>query len=101
MITHTTKENKMEDVYVVEGCVCEPGVNIWGPDICGVCEELRNDYCESESQIKYCKVCDGGHDGGEFGELCPANGPRWFEPSDPRDLDDQPQAVGTTTEVWW
>jgi len=50
----------------------------------------------------YCTVCDGvGHSAGEFGELCPANGPGWFEPSDPRDLYDEPQVSGTTSEVWW
>lgn len=65
-------------------------------------EELFAEYARQEALITYCKVCDGGHDGGEFGELCPANGPRWFEPSDPRDLDDQYEDSGArTSEVWW
>lgn len=70
------------------GCTCAPDVSPWGDDICGVCSELRDYYDECESSIQYCTVCDGSHDGGEFGELCPTNGPRWFEPSDPRDLYD-------------
>lgn len=77
-----------EEAWKAEGCTCPPDVNIWTGDICEICEELRNDYYESEANIRYCKVCDGGHDGGEFGELCPANGRSWFEPSDPRDLGD-------------
>jgi hypothetical protein len=53
-------------------------------------------------EVDYCEVCDGvGHSAGAFGELCPANGARWFEPSDPRDLDDEPQAANYTSEVWW
>jgi hypothetical protein len=92
----------MEDeVWVLEGCTCEPDVNIWGPDVCGAHKALRDEAYEAEAQITYCKVCDGGHDGGEFGELCPANGRGWFEPSDPRDLEDEPQATGFTSEVWW
>jgi hypothetical protein len=52
--------------------------------------------------VDYCEVCDGvGHSAGAFGELCPSNGPGWLEPSDPRDLDDQPQAANYTSEVWW
>lgn len=73
----------------MEDAICEcPEDAYYG---CPVCDP----------QPKYCLVCDGGHDGGEFGELCPANGPRWFEPSDPRDLGDEPQVTMTTTEVWW
>lgn len=109
MITHTTKENKMteqrasltEEYIGYPGCTCPPNTNPWGNDICAVCEEVRNDEAAQDALIKYCQVCDGGHDGGEFGELCPANGPRWFEPSDPRDLYDEPQVSGTTSEVWW
>lgn len=70
-------------------------------DICD-CNYEAGDCCPTcNPQPDYCIVCDGGHDGGEFGELCPANGPQWFEPSDPRDLDDEPQVTMTTTEVWW
>ncbi len=68
-------------------------------DCCNYEEQGGCPICDP--QPKYCLVCDGGHDGGEFGELCPSNGPGWFEPSDPRDLYDEPQAAGTTTEVWW
>ena len=51
--------------------------------------EEYDDWAEAEALITYCNVCDGvGHDGGEFGELCLANGRSWFEPSDPRDLYD-------------
>ena len=82
------------------GCTCLPNTNPWGDDICPVCKEVRDDYWASEALIKYCTVCDGGHDGGEFGELCPANGPRWFEPSDPRDLGDDGQD-GNDPTVWW
>lgn len=37
-----------------------------------------------------CGWCDAlGHDGGEFGDYCPAIQPRgWFEPSDPHDIYD-------------
>lgn len=51
--------------------------------------------------VEFCQVCDGAHNGGEFGELCLANGRGWFEPSDPRELEDEPQASGFTSEVWW
>ena len=47
-------------------------------------EGFYPDYLPGEEPA-FCSVCDGGHDGGEFGELCPANGRSWFEPSDPRD----------------
>jgi hypothetical protein len=69
------------------GCTCGPDAR-WDA-LCAICEEVLNDEAAQDALITYCTVCDGGHDGGEFGELCPANGPRWFEPSDPRDLDDQ------------
>jgi hypothetical protein len=83
----TAKGTAMEEeAWKAEGCTCPPNINIWTGDVCEVCKELRDDYYESEANIRYCKVCDGGHDGGEFGELCPANGLSWFEPSDPRDL---------------
>ena len=95
MITRTTKENKMteqrasltEEHIGYPGCTCGPEAR-WDA-LCVICEEVLNDEAAQDALIKYCTVCDGGHDGGEFGELCPANGPRWFEPSDPRDLDDQ------------
>jgi hypothetical protein len=77
-----------EAPYKPEGCTCPPDVNIWGKDICAVCRDYRDACDEAEALITYCKVCDGAHDGGEFGELCPANGRHWFEPSDPRDLYD-------------
>lgn len=49
----------------------------------------------------FCQVCDGSHDGGEFGELCLANGRQWFEPSDPRDLVDDGAKDGNDPTVWW
>jgi hypothetical protein len=81
-------EVEVEAKVTYEGCVCPPDVNIWGDDICAVCKEERDDYEASEALIEYCTVCDGGHYGGEFGELCLANGRHWFEPSDPRDIYD-------------
>ena len=61
------------------------------------------DERKDKMEVDYCAVCDGvGHSAGEFGELCPANGPGWLEPSDPRDLDDQYEDSGAhTSEVWW
>jgi hypothetical protein len=86
----TEQRASLTEEYIgYPGCTCAPDVNIWGDDICAVCKEVRDDEAAQDALITYCKVCDGGHDGGEFGELCPANGPRWFEPSDPRDLNDQ------------
>lgn len=77
-----------EEDWKAEGCTCSPDINIWGDDICGVCMELREHWEAMEALVEYCLVCDGTHNGGEFGELCPANGRHWFEPSDPRDLYD-------------
>lgn len=61
------------------------------------------DYLPGEEPA-FCSVCDGGHDGGEFGELCPANGRSWFEPSDPRDIGgdfDDGARDGNDPTVWW
>jgi hypothetical protein len=65
-------------------------------------EEAREIFWDGNAAT--CSVCDGGHDGGEFGELCPANGRSWFEPSDPRDLDghfDDGARDGNDPTVWW
>ena len=65
--------------------------------------EAQEDVCPY-NDVATCSVCDGGHDGGEFGELCPANGRSWFEPSDPRDLDghfDDGARDWNDPTVWW
>ena len=71
-----------------EGCTCPEGATCSNDLLCPICLDEYEGWLESEAGMVYCKVCDGGHDGGEFGELCPANGRSWFEPSDPRDLYD-------------
>ena len=66
-------------------------------------EGFYPDYLPGEEPA-FCSVCDGGHDGGEFGELCPANGRSWFEPSDPRDIGgdfDDGARDGNDPTVWW
>ena len=64
-------------------------------------QEVQDD----DGDVATCSVCDGvGHSGGEFGELCPANGRSWFEPSDLRDLDghfDDGARDGNDPTVWW
>jgi serine/threonine protein phosphatase PrpC len=64
-------------------------------------QEVQDD----DGDVATCSVCDGvGHSGGEFGELCLANGRSWFEPSDPRDLDghfDDGARDGDDPTVWW
>ena len=66
-------------------------------------EGFYPDYLPGEEPA-FCSVCDGGHDGGEFGELCPATGRYWFEPSDPRDIGgdfDDGARDGNDPTVWW
>jgi len=75
-----------EEAWKPEGCTCPEGANYSNNLLCPICTEDYEAWAEAEALITYCKVCDGAHDGGEFGELCPANGRSWFEPSDPRDL---------------
>jgi hypothetical protein len=65
-------------------------------------EEAREIFWDGNAAT--CSVCDGGHDGGEFGELCPANGRSWFEPSDPRDIGedfDGARHPDDHSRVWW
>jgi len=65
---------------------------------CRYCEETckeqggeLGEFCLTYDNTPTCRVCDStgcSQQGGEFGELCLTNGKRYFEPSDPRDLDE-------------